>query len=236
MNNTHVFCCTNYGYLKYTQNFIEYYKKLNTTWTLHVYCMDKKSYELLKDIKEIVAHFVPLLLGENLYTWGQHEYKQICYYRYKIIYPLFKVKKLKYVIHFDTDIALLKDPVAFMINYMDSHNCEMAGQCDEKSLKCSNALKCPNVCGGCFILRNTESTLLLVKESSYINLISHYHSDQGYFNAKLTSKHSLPPHLFVHTPKESLLNPDTFIYHFNWMVGDIKESVMKSKNYWLLTE
>lgn len=237
--NTHIFCCTNYGYLKYTRNFIEYYKKLNTQWKLHVYCMDKKSYEFLKDIHEIIAHFIPVsyISDEELYEWGQSQYKQICYYRYKIIYPLFKIKKLKYVIHFDTDIALLKDPVDFMINYMDNHknNCEIAGQCDEKSLTCSNHLKCPNICGGCFILRNTESTLLLTKESSYINLIEHYHSDQGYFNHKLTMKHSFPTDLFVHTPKESLLHKDTFLYHFNWLIGDIKESIMKEKNYWLLT-
>ena len=236
--NSHVFCCSNYGYLKYTLNFIEYYKKLNTVWKLHVYCMDNKAYEVLKDIKEIIAHYLPILLAssEELYEWGQPEYKEICYYRYKIIYPLFKIKKLKYVLHFDTDIALLKDPVDFMITYMENNKCEMAGQCDEKSLKCSNALKCPNVCGGCFILRNTEATLLLVKESSYINLIPYYHSDQGYFNDKLRLKQSLPPDLFVHTPKESLLNSDTFLYHFNWLVGDIKESIMKEKKYWLLSE
>ena len=200
--------------------------------------MDKKSFDILKEIKEIVVHDLPILLSssDKFYEWGQPEYKQICYYRYKIIYPLFQIKKIKYVIHFDTDIALLKDPVDYMIDYMNNNKCEMAGQCDEKSLKCSNSLKCPNICGGCFILRNTSNTLSLVKESSYINLIQYYHSDQGYFNDKLKLKHSFPEHLFVHTPKETLLNEDTYMYHFNWLVGDVKETIMKEKKYWLLSE
>jgi len=232
--NTHIFCCTNYGYLDYTQNFIEFYKKLNTTWKLHVYCMDKKSFNILKNNSIIITHYLPIEGYEDLYVWGQEQYKIICYYRYKIIYPLFKLKKVKYIVHFDTDIALLKDPIDFMIDYMNNNNCDMAGQCDEKSLKCSNNLYCPNICGGCFILRNNPTTLNLCSESSYINLISKYHSDQGYFNDILRKKHSLPENLFVHTPKESLLNDNTYIYHFNWLIGDIKKKIMKEKNYWLL--
>jgi len=234
--NTHNFCCTNYGYLDYTRNFIRYYKKLNAPWKLHVYCMDKKSYDFLQSYKEIVTHYLPIPGFEDFYEWGQPQYKTICYYRYKIIYPLFKAKRINFVIHFDTDIALLKDPVDFMIDYMEKNKCEMAGQCDEKSLACSNSTACPNICGGCFIMRRCDTTLELCKESSYRNYIDRFHSDQQYFNLRLTKKHSLPVNLFVHTPKESLLNENTFIYHFNWMVGDIKKSVMKEKGFWLLDD
>ena len=56
--DTHIFCCTNYGYIDYTKNFIEYYKRLNTSWRLNVYCMDEKSVEALKDISEIhIIHY-----------------------------------------------------------------------------------------------------------------------------------------------------------------------------------
>ena len=232
--NSHIFCCTNYGYLEYTRNFIEYYKKLNSEWKLNVYCMDKKSYDILQEVKEIVCHFLPIPGFEDFYEWGQKEYKQICYYRYKVIYPLFKAKRVKYVIHFDTDIALLKDPINFMIDYMEKNKCEIAGQCDEKGLKCSNPEYCPNICGGCFILRNTDSTKELCKESSYRNYIDKLHSDQQYFNLKLTKKHSLPVDLFIHSPKESLLNADTYLYHFNWIVGNEKKSIMKDKGFWII--
>ena len=232
--NTRIICCTNNGYMDYTLNFIEFYKQLNASWKLHVYCMDTKSYEIIKSIKEVIAHYLPIPGFEDFYSWGQSEYKEICYYRYKIIYPLFKTKKVKYIIHFDTDIALLKDPVDFMIDFMNKNNCEIAGQCDEKSLICSNHTYCPNICGGCFILRNTENTLKLCTESSYKNVIQLYHSDQAYFNNTLKHKMSFPTHLFIHPPKDSLLNENSFLYHFNWMVGNVKKEKMKEKKYWLL--
>jgi len=232
--NTRIFCCTNYGYMEYTLNFIEFYKRLNAVWKLHVYCMDKKSYEIIKLIKEVIAHDLPIPGFEDFYSWGQAEYKQICYYRYKIIYPLFKRNSVKYIIHFDTDIALLKDPVDFMIDFMKTHNCDIAGQCDEKSVICVNHQSCPNICGGCFILRNNDATLRLCTESSYINTIQQYHSDQAYFNTTLKHKMSFPTNLFIHPPKDVLLNENSYIYHFNWMIGDIKKEKMKEKNYWLL--
>jgi len=220
--------------MEYTLNFIEFYKKLNAVWKLHVYCMDKKSYTQLKLIKEIVAHHLPIVGFEEFYSWGQSEYKQICYYRYKIIYPLFKTKNVQYIIHFDTDIALLKDPVDFMIDFMKNNNCEIAGQCDEKSLTCANHMHCPNICGGCFILRNTNTTLNMCTESSYKDIVQLYHSDQAYFNTTLTKKMSFPTDLFIHPPKESLLHENSYLYHFNWMVGNIKKEKMKEKNYWLV--
>ena len=232
--NTRIFCCTNHGYMDYTLNFIEFYRKLNTQWKLHVYCMDKKSYDKVQLITEVIAHYVAIPGVEDFYSWGQKEYKEICYYRYKIIYPLFKTKNVKYIIHFDTDIALLKDPIDFMIDFMNTNtNCDIAGQCDENSLQCSNT-QCPNICGGCFILRNNDTTLRLSTESSYINTIQLYHSDQAYFNSILKRKMSFPTHLFIHPPKDSLLNDDSFLYHFNWMVGDIKKDKMKEKNYWII--
>ena len=35
-------------------------------------------------------------------------------------------------------------------------------------------------------------------------------------------------------PKESLLNADTYLYHFNWIVGNEKKSIMKDKGFWII--
>jgi len=231
--DTHIFCCTNYGYIDYTKNFIEYYKRLNTSWRLNVYCMDEKSVEALKDIKEInIIHYPIQDISEDFSKWQEDNFKKICYYRYKVIYPLFESKSIKYALYLDTDIVLLRDPVDYMIDYMESNDCVMSGMCDEYQA-CTNKESCVNICFGCCIIRCDPVITELFKESSYSPHIYSNLSDQHYFNKHIQSKHTYPTDLFIHPPKHNLLNAKTYLYHFNWLEGHQKKDAMIKNGYWI---
>lgn len=238
--DTPVICCTNWGYMDFTRNFIKFVQKVPRSWVLQVYCMDVESYEECKHFDGIEAHHVPLEgSSSQMHEWGQIEYKRICYYRYDIIRDLFKSGS-KFVIHLDTDVAMLNDPVDFMIDFMTKQNPRAiwAAQCDENRVHCSNNAHCKNLCGGCFIIRNCKTVDAIIAKTAYKNQIERLSSDQEYFNGALdrlrVPKMSLPSHLFLHPPKKTLLDPSkTMVYHFNYMIGPEKKSRMMSEGFWL---
>jgi hypothetical protein len=196
--------------------------------------MDEKSVEALKDNKEINVIYYPVEdIVEDFVKWKQNQYKLICYYRYKIIYPLFESKSVKYVLYLDTDIALLKDPIDYMIDYMESNDCLMSGMCDEQEA-CTNNKSCMNICFGCMIIRCDPFLTELFKESSYKDYIYTTLSDQHYFNKKIESKHTYPSNLFINPPKHNMLHEHSYLYHFNWLEGHQKKDYMIKKGYWII--
>lgn len=236
-----VICCTNAGYMDYTLNFVKFVQRLQPLpWTLHIYCMDQASFEQCSVFRDVQAHYLPFEGGSEAFQqWGQVAYKRICYYRYDVIRKLF-AEGVPLVIHLDTDMALLNDPVDFMVDFMTKAHPEApwAGQCDENRLQCSNPERCANLCGGCFIIRNCPVTQKIIAKESYAPFMDRLSGDQEYFNRVLehlgAPKRSLPCELFMHPPKKALLDRSkTMLYHFNYIIGHAKQARMKSEGYWL---
>jgi len=238
--NSLVFACTNHGYMDYTKNFLHYLDKIDRPWTLVLFCMDQASFDSCKILatnQVDVRLFRPINYSSSFHQWGQHEYKQLVYYRYEAMYEAFQHDSIHAAIYFDTDIVILKDPVDKILYCMKFQpEIVFFGQCDENAKNCSRQIGCPNVCSGVSAFRKCEILKSILVPTNWRKTVDKYSGDQEWLNTVLDPKRkaSLPTHLYIHPPKHSNLNSETLTYHFNYMVGNAKKDYMKRHGYWAI--
>ena len=192
----------------------------------------------------IMADFVKDLPSE-LKVWGEADYKKIVFAKLDAIrYTLQETYDLgvEAVGYIDTDIFLFSNPSPHFLDEMITQkDIDIFCQCDEEQIDCSNRFGCPILCSGVFVVRNKKHLYGLFEYTA--NDIPTFSGDQQFLVHKIKEKglpyrtmpNSIMPngsYYRLHT--KVIFPPDTCLVHFNYLVGNRKELLMRHQGLWLL--
>jgi hypothetical protein len=236
----------NSGYIEFTKNFMESYKRAGCTFTLVLFCLDVTSYNAFDSNANCIPILVNSTLSTELTSWASFEYKRIVFSKLDVMHYMLRIMSNDRDVsigYIDTDIILFKDPTALFLSEMDtSPDISIFCQCDENSKECRNLLKCHSICTGVIVFRS-NTPLELFDYTPH--MIEKFETDQHYLQYVCSNKN-----IMIKTiPKNILLNgtwstvtsfkpaiiPDTAVLlHFNYLVGSDKKRAMISQDMWWL--
>ena len=239
----------NYGYIDFTRNFLESMKKYNSSFHLTVYCLDKQTIDTLQTYTNVTcidtSDIITNTISSNFSSWGQSEYKTVCFYKLDAISHALKNFNTA-IGYIDTDIIVLKDPTDTVIRYMNIFtDVDLFTQCDENKnhIECSIQTRCPNLCAGICIFRNNPTTLDLVDYRK--RDIKNNTTDQDYIldlcNANNIRRITISRKIFlngeypgVNTDAVLNLTSTAELVHYNYIIGKDKIKFMKKNNMWFI--
>lgn len=198
----------NYGYIEYTQNFLNSMELSDCSFKLLVYCLDQPTMDALacynncvclnaKMLKDINPEFSSYT--ENFSIWGERDYLKIVYTKLDALhYTLRETYGLgcTAVGYLDTDMFCVKDPTPIVLDLMKrNESIDVFCQCDEDfghMCNCSNKHLCPFICSGIIVFRNDPllypcfqySQSDIFQKSGDLDYLS-YTGDQDYLYKKL---------------------------------------------------
>jgi hypothetical protein len=240
----------NYGYIEFTKNFLESMRVNNCVFSLIIYCLDKQSFDELKDYNNVIcidaSIIIQNLITSSLSKWGQTDYKIITFYKLDIIRHAIENNINSTIGFIDTDIIVLKDPTKTVIDYINNNlNVEVFTQCDEnKNVNdCSNIYNCPVLCSGVCIFRNNSRLFDLL--NYHDRNISKYNTDQDYLldicNKNNIKRISFSKNIFlngsyagVNNNTPLILPSSAELIHYNHIIGEDKIACMKKNKMWYL--
>jgi len=241
----------NKGYLRFTQNFLESMKRNKCIFPLIVYCLDNECAIALKNYPNVTCisanPFIRGQMNKGLTVWKSIEYKRIVFskldaIKYTLDLPEYKDFSVGYI---DTDIILFKDPTPIMLKALaENPEATVISQCDEEYTQCSNNVKCPNICSGVIVFRQSFITksLLNYSERDIITNLTDQHFLAVQFKKLNISYLTIHKNIFmngafpgVRMDGHVLKIPDeAVLLHYNYMIGSFKEHYMKKNFMWLI--
>ena len=241
----------NHGYIQYTQNFLESMRKNNCIFPLIIYCLDYDCIEAFKYYKNVTCMlatpFIKYKMNKELTIWKSIEYKRIVFskldaIKYTLELPQYKDFSVGYI---DTDIFLFKDPTPVMVKALtDNPEAIVISQCDEDKLQCSNINKCPNICSGVIVFRQSFITksLLQYSEKDIISNLTDQHFLAVQFKKLNIQYMTIHKNIFINgwfpgvrmDGYTLVIPPEAVLLHYNYMVGSYKELFMKKNSMWLI--
>jgi hypothetical protein len=241
----------NKGYVRFTQNFLESMKKNKCIFPLIVYCLDNESATALKNYHNVTCisanPFIRGQMNKGLTVWKSIEYKRIVFskldaIKYTLDLPEYKDFSVGYI---DTDIILFKDPTPIMLKALaENPDATVISQCDEEYTQCSNNVKCPNICSGVIVFRQsfiTKSLLNYTEKDIITNL-----TDQHFLAVQLKKLNisylTIHKNIFMNGAFPGVrmdghilkIPEEAVLLHYNYMVGSFKEQYMKKNYMWLI--
>jgi len=241
----------NQGYIQFTQNFLESMRKNNCIFPLIVYCLDNECIEALKHYRNVrclsANSFMRGQMDKSLTIWKSIEYKRIVFskldaIKYTLNLPEYKNFSVGYI---DTDIILFKDPTPIMVKALsDNPDVIVVSQCDEDKVHCTNMTKCPNICSGVIVFRQSFITKQFLNYSEQ-DIILHL-TDQHFLAVqfkKLNIRYlTIDKNIFmngffpgVRMDGQVLKIPEgAVLLHYNYMIGSFKEYFMKKNKMWYI--
>jgi|Laugrespbdmm15sn_2_1035079.scaffolds.fasta_scaffold21090_2 hypothetical protein len=241
----------NQGYLRFTQNFLESMKRNNCIFPLIVYCLDSECETELKKYTNVTcisaSPFMRGKMNKGLTIWKSNDYKRIVFskldaIKYTLDLPQYKNFSVGYI---DTDIILFKDPTPIMIKALsDNPDVIVVSQCDEDKIQCSTTSKCPNICSGVIVFRQSFITksLLNYSERDIINNLTDQHFLAVEFKKLNISYLTINKNIFINGSFPGVrmdgrvlkIPEEAVLLHYNYMVGSFKEDFMKKNNMWYI--
>lgn len=241
----------NSGYVNFTKNFLESMKRHNCIFPLIVYCLDNESMKALEGythITRIPAYpFMRTEMDKSLTIWKTMEYKRIVFskldaIKYTMDLPQFKGSSIGYI---DTDIILFKDPTAIMLKALvDNPDAIVISQCDEDIPWCSNQMKCPNICSGVIVFKQSFITksLLHYSERDIITNLTDQHFLALQFKKLNVNYVTINKNIFMNGSfpgvrldgHKLVIPPEAVLLHYNYMIGSYKEFFMKKNKMWYI--
>jgi hypothetical protein len=226
----------NEGYFQFLYNYIINLKKRNITWKLLVICIDNGSSSLCK--KYGIDHIL-YRIGENnqLARFGTNQFRKTTMLKLDCISFVLENKNVKRLVYTDTDIAVYKDYMPYLksldttidIYFQNDNNSPYPTIIDG------------NNCTGIILMNNNETIQKLWLNTPLNEKIYKIDdSDQSYINSKLQTMNivvgKLPRKLFPNGIffNNSIVFPEAYILHYNYMIGTEKIQSMKRNNDWYL--
>jgi len=215
---------TNFGYIDYTKNLILSLEKCNFPLQLIVYCVDQKSYDILREFNEYII--LKLLLDED----NQNEnFVKL----YKEGWDKMMISKLKairkelylsdYVFYTDSDIVFENN---FCIQYLldNLYDNDMLLQNNYNHEFCAGFMfiKSNDVTRGIFETKNIDMEKFIC-DQPYLN------SQRGKMKYKVLPLELFPVGGFYYKYHQTM---KPFIIHFNWMTGNDKITKMHAYHKW----
>ena len=241
----------NQGYIRYTQNFLESMKRNACSFPLIVYCLDQETIQALKGYPNVTClsanPFMRSQMNKGLTTWNTIDYKRIVFskldaIKYTLDLPQYKSYSVGYI---DTDIILFKDPTPIMTKALQENpEAIVISQCDEEKIQCSNQRKCPNICSGVIVFRQSFITksLLNYSEQDIIIHLTDQHFLCSQFKTLNVSYMTIDKNIFINGSfpgvrpdgKTLIIPSEAVLLHYNYMIGSQKEQSMKRNSMWLI--
>ena len=247
-DKTLVFTVTTNGYKYFTWNLYQLFQKRGLSIPLCILCLDKESYDFFQRIA-----FIPTRLyrmeGQNMEqrspaAFGSSTFKRFNRMKLKALQELSQRSDIQTLIYIDSDIAVFHDFLPSIKCCLSE--CPLWFQCDEAredDFTCSSVDTCPNKCTGIIAMDlNDISRPQFHQLYSISDMWKTAVTDQDYINDRLKTlsiaSKTLPRDRF---PNGRLLQGDMYktkepyLLHFNYLMANQKEQMMKKKNCWLLT-
>lgn len=214
---------TNDGYIDYTLNCYKSMEHLNLN--LHAYAIGIKAYKKLKNS----GYKCTLIKDKNtsFATFRTGNWHNITKQKFNIIYK--NLLEYKYVCFTDGDIVYNKD----VISYCEKHigNKDILIQNDMMSDDDHS-----NLCSGFMFIKSNKKTRKLFNPYIATKDAEEGWGDQIYINSiknKLNYE-LLPLELFPNGQYYYKNLPNSYLIHFNWIVGHEKQEKMKKYNKWFI--
>lgn len=219
---------TNYGYIEYTKNLILSLEKIKYPLTLKVYCVDKKSYDLLNAFNKNITFELlndKTNNNQNIVGWKEKGWNTMVFSKIKCIYN--ELYKNKYILFTDSDIVFEKNPLNYLLENIKDYDI-LIQQNMIKSIYPLNS-------GFMFINSNNNTKNLFNWENIDLN---NFTCDQDYINDnktkinyKLLKRELFPIQEYYFIEKPYI---DPYIIHYNHKRGkDKKKDFINSKKWYL---
>jgi hypothetical protein len=247
---TLVFTVTSDGYKYYTWNLYNMLQKLKLPWKLCILCVDRESHDFLQRVAQIPSRPY-FMTGDKIYhkepvRFGTQQFKRINRMKIKALQELSQLSEIDNLIFIDSDIAVFKDFVPSLIASLQTD--PLLFQCDEKledSFECSNISACKNPCTGVIAMALTSEMRPTLKDLYKVESEpwSKANTDQDYIANRMLSleipyktlsRTEFPNGIFLANNRYKEGNP--FLVHFNYIIGKMKQKIMKEKECWTLPE
>jgi hypothetical protein len=246
----------NYGYINYTKNFLKSIKKANIDFKLHIYCFNYQEcldelnkFKELNDYDNFVCidanNFITEKMTSELCCWSKMDYKKIVFCKLDAIKYALENNPDIDVGYIDMDIVLFSDPTKVILEYMDKYpNVDIFGQCDEPGIECLRPTNCSNMCSGVIVFRNKPELYDIFNYD--VKDLSRFMGDQDFIGMHRKMRNiksiTIDRRIFLNGTFPGIKNDDiifqkpktTSLIHFNWMIGNKKESRMKKLNMWFI--
>lgn len=225
---------TNKGYVHFTDNLLESLKKHNVNLNLNIYTLDKESFDFFSKKHPKVTFLQSDSNHSEFLDQKSKEFGTLMIKKFESIYSSLLENEL--VLYIDGDIVIKKDFKDILINEMS--NLDFLFQNDKNPKKPHQI----NLCAGFMMIKSNKKTLKFFnpKELPVEKIINYRTHDQTYIirnRAKFKYK-TLPLNKFPNGPHfySNNKNLDPWMIHFNYVLGDEKEALMKKYNEWYLNE
>jgi hypothetical protein len=247
---TLVFTVTSDGYKYYTWNLYRMLEAIKVPWKLCILCLDRESYDFFKRIAQIPSRLY-LTQGNGVphktpFMFGTQQFKRMNRLKVKALEDLSQLPQIDTLIYMDSDIAVFQDFLPTVRATLETH--PLVFQCDEKregSMECTDRDHCLNPCSGFIGMsllnenRQRLKQLFTFQKDTWDSIVG----DQDYIYARLKSLNipyfTLPRDEFpngVFLSENKFREGKPFLLHFNYVVGNMKQRLMKEKECWVLPE
>ena len=250
------FCTlTNTGYINYTLNCLKSLEKIGLKDKLEVYCTDKKSFDIIKKEHDNTHYFYQDIVTNqynNIIEFGNEDFGNTMKLKLMVIHEC--LKKNSYVLFTDGDIVYYKSGFfEYLLENIGDNN--ILCQNDKMDGHVSKSDGKPVCCAGFMFIKKNEETLKIydinTTDTYYRQMLDISKRNGGFddqvYLRKLRNEHNsnvkmklLPSNLFptfyaVRDRKNRPKNlDDRFLLHFNYIIGNDKQRMMRSHRSWLL--
>ena len=223
---------TNKGYIKFTENLVKSIIKNNIEINLKIFTLDKDSFDFFNALNCTVEMVDDEEFNlSNFVRQDEDIFGELMYKKLQVIYQ--SLIKNDYVLYVDGDITIKKNPTSYLVKKISDK--DFLIQNDKNPRKPFTEYLCA---GFMFIKSNEKTKKFFNPKNIPKEEIMQGNHDQSYINKhKNNFKYKLLPLRFFPNGAHyyrfyKFLNP--YIIHFNYVLGEEKESIMKQHKEWYL--
>ncbi len=238
-DGTIVFTITSNGYKDFTHNLWTNIRQRQFPWSLRILCLDSASYEYFSNIGATDLVYFSSSTGaaqQRPAIFGSSAFKQLVAKKISALNDL--SRQCRRLIYLDSDIYLYKDPIPRLLELLGEN--PLWFQCDEGAVgECGGGgrNRCPNACTGLIAIdceRVRTAELFELERSTWLQA----QTDQDYLNERMRKLSiefkTLPRTEFPNGVWRRSLPADAYLLHFNYLLGNVKQQVMREAGAWIL--
>jgi hypothetical protein len=243
-----VFTLTNNGYKFLTYNLVCHLRIRKVPWKLCIICTDHGSFRFFRSMEVPCIRLQTLLpeFGTEISPFGTKHFQTLNLKKLELLSFFSSDPAIRYGIYMDGDIVVYSDFLPDIIQRLSAPSAtKIYLQCDEQSrVDCSGNPHCNNVCTGFLAWSHGIDTRIFKVDTTTINIWKSRPEDQIFVNTMIhhynipimTLPRTLYPNgMFANFySKESLRKKDSFLLHYNYLVGSSKQKKIQQNGDWII--
>lgn len=243
-----VFTLTSNGYKFLTYNLVKHLQDIKVPWKLCVICVDIGSFRFFRNLgipcislKNKIQEF-----GTEISPFGTKNFQTLNLKKLELLSALSSDPSVKFGIYLDGDIVVYSDFLPDILTRLTSPAApKILLQCDEQTrVDCVGSPSCPNGCSGFIAWSHGVDTRIFTVNSDTRQLWLEKPEDQVFINKMLEQLEiptiTLPRNLYPNGSFVSLHNNgslrkrDSFLLHYNYLVGAAKKTKIRNNGDWII--